>query len=243
MVFDIVKSYIVIIYCIVLLSITFFKKNNYFNYKCNNNIVNIIGDTKCFNYSYINDIINIYTTNNKFLINIKNHIDKLDIVKKAIIYIDIDNTLYINIYLKTFLLKIINLYKDCYFVDTDGYKINFYRDIDVLLNIEGYIEERLLYDNSHIETNTVMQLYKLGVFCSKETFWIKNIKSINVNLKQEIEIMTYWSDTIFLIEDSSNLEDKFNKLLIFYYKIIPKIGNKQYKIVNIQYTNQIICSK
>ena len=43
--------------------------------------------------------------------------------------------------------------------------------------------------------------------------------------------------------NSNDLEEKFNKLNVFYSEVLDKVGWEKYRVINIMYKDQAICLK
>lgn len=69
------------------------------------------------------------------------------------------------------------------------------------------------------------------------------IGQIYVAESGDIELIPITSNHTIIIGDTSHLEHKFGKLVIFYDKILKKRGWDRYKTVNLKFENQIVCSK
>ncbi|KAA6344279.1 hypothetical protein EZS27_008096 [termite gut metagenome] len=89
-------------------------------------------------------------------------------------------------------------------------------------------------------TNT---LYKLGLFLYKNKFWDAQIEQINVLPKGEIELVPRVGDQIIFLGTAENLEQKFDRLHKFYLKVLNEVGWNKYSRINLEFENQIVCTK
>lgn len=69
------------------------------------------------------------------------------------------------------------------------------------------------------------------------------IGQIYVNQEGEIELVPVAANHTIIIGDTSNLEKKFGKLIVFYDRILKTKGWDKYKTINLKFENQIVCSK
>ncbi|MDR0419846.1 MAG: hypothetical protein LBH30_00095 [Prevotellaceae bacterium] len=86
------------------------------------------------------------------------------------------------------------------------------------------------------------QLYEFAVFLKKDAFWNNMIEQINVT-NNKIEIIPQITEHVVKLGSLNNFKSKLNKLQKFYKYAMPAIGWDKYKIINIEYKNQIICKK
>ncbi|KAA6349572.1 hypothetical protein EZS27_002997 [termite gut metagenome] len=89
-------------------------------------------------------------------------------------------------------------------------------------------------------TNT---LYKLGLFLYKNKFWDAQIEQINVLPKGEIELVPRVGDHIIFLGTAERLEQKFERLQKFYLKALNKVGWNKYSRINLEFENQVVCTK
>jgi cell division protein FtsQ len=87
------------------------------------------------------------------------------------------------------------------------------------------------------------ELYKFALFLRDDDFWNDQIEQIYVRSAQEIELIPRIGDHRILLGSLDRYENKLERLRLFYEQIIPKMGWGKYRIINLKYKNQIICTK
>jgi cell division protein FtsQ len=86
------------------------------------------------------------------------------------------------------------------------------------------------------------QLYEFAVFLKKDAFWNDMIEQINIT-DNKIEIIPQFAGHTVKLGRLDNFKPKLNKLQKFYKYALPALGWNKYKLLNIEYKNQIICKK
>ena len=95
-----------------------------------------------------------------------------------------------------------------------------------------------------MEYHSVMNnLYKLSAFITKDKFLKAQIEQIYVDPNGEFELIPRVGTHIILMGRADNLEDKFERLFVFYRMGLSKTGWSRYNIINIKFKNQVVCSK
>ncbi|MFC2123637.1 cell division protein FtsQ/DivIB [Bacteroidota bacterium] len=84
-------------------------------------------------------------------------------------------------------------------------------------------------------------LLKLIQFIHASEFWYAQISQCDINSKGEITMYPMVTKQSIEFGKPENIEKKFQKLEIFYKRILPGKGWNFYSRVNIQYKDQIIC--
>jgi cell division protein FtsQ len=64
-----------------------------------------------------------------------------------------------------------------------------------------------------------------------------------VYVDKDLELIPRVGNHTIILGNVSDLQEKFNKLMIFYKEAMPKVGWNKYKTLNLKYKNQIVCKK
>ena len=86
-------------------------------------------------------------------------------------------------------------------------------------------------------------LYKFGVFLHNNKFWDAQIEQIHVLPDQNIELVPRVGDHLVYLGKLENFEDKLARLKEFYKKGLNRVGWNKYSRINLEFSNQIICTK
>lgn len=93
------------------------------------------------------------------------------------------------------------------------------------------------------KTFAVNELYKFAVFLQRNKFWNAQIEQINVLPNKEIELVPRVGDHIIFLGRLEQYEEKLDRLKEFYRKGLNKVGWDKYERINVEYGNQVICTK
>lgn len=154
-------------------------------------------------------------------------------IETALCYVTSDSRLTIQITPRIPVLHVINEHGDDFYIDNcKGVMPRAYHHIDLILM------------TGHVDSLTAGSLYsQLGVRLSGDEFWDNQIEQIYVTETGEMEITPRVGDHTILLGDTSNLEDKLERLRVFYDKGLSQAGWNKYKTINLKYDNQIVCTK
>ena len=96
----------------------------------------------------------------------------------------------------------------------------------------------------NVEKSFAMRdLYKFGVFLHNNKFWDAQIEQIHVLPDQNIELVPRVGDHLVYLGKLENFEDKLARLKEFYKKGLNRVGWNKYSRINLEFNNQIICTK
>lgn len=87
------------------------------------------------------------------------------------------------------------------------------------------------------------KVFDFITFLEENPFWNDQIEQINVRDDKKIELVTRVGDAVILLGTLDNFHSKLNKLQKLYVKGFNVIGWNRYKVIDLQYKDQIVCNK
>ncbi|MBW3545254.1 MAG: cell division protein FtsQ/DivIB [Bacteroidetes bacterium] len=106
--------------------------------------------------------------------------------------------------------------------------------------LSGEYTRKLWLDNL-AETPYGQQLLALLQIIDQDPFWRAQIAEVNIDQKGDIRLYPQVTRQVIEFGKAENLEEKFEKLMIFYSRILPAKGWNTYQRVNLKYSKQIVC--
>lgn len=131
------------------------------------------------------------------------------------------------------LLRVITDKGESYFIDRNGKIMPRMHYAADLVIATGNISKK--YAQKH--------LFALGKLLQNDAFLDNQIEQICVDSVGHIELIPRVGDHIIYIGAPIALEKKFSHLKTFYKKVLSEVGWNKYSVINLEYTNQIICKK
>src|SRR3546814_880226 len=109
--------------------------------------------------------------------------------------------------------------------------------------VNGFISEP--YDGTLDSTKSqlVAAIFKTAQYISTDSLWSSQVVQLYVNEHHDIELVPRVGGQQIILGNADSLERKFEKLLLFYRKIVPKTGINAYTSVNLKFAGQIICER
>ena len=168
---------------------------------------------------------------------IEDTIKKNEFISKVECYKSANGKLCISIEQRIPVMLVLPEGKDSYFVDAQGKIIPNKNIATSLVVASGNIDEK--FASTH--------LAEFGQFLQTDEFWNNQIEQIYVlkNRKGErvVELVPRVGDHIVYLGSMDNFQKKLHKLELFYEKAVKTVGWEKYARVNLEYENQIICTK
>ena len=85
-------------------------------------------------------------------------------------------------------------------------------------------------------------LYDFVMYINQNDFWNNQIQQIYVKREDAIELIPRVGDHIIYMGTLYDYEQKLERLKTFYKKVLNKVGWNKYSMINIEFSNQIICT-
>jgi cell division protein FtsQ len=158
-------------------------------------------------------------------------------IEKAEVYSSAKGVIDVEIEQREPLVRVVNNSGVSYYLDVNGFKIP----------TSSKFTPRLVVATGSIESTgdsaVLGQLIRLCRFISSNEFWKAQFEQINVNHMGEFELVPKIGNHIIMIGKTEDLENKFNKLTIFYKEVLKNFDGDNFRMVNLKYKDQIICTK
>ena len=105
------------------------------------------------------------------------------------------------------------------------------------------VAHRVIVTGNVEKSFAMKDLYKFGVFLHNNKFWDALIEQIHVLPDRNIELVPRVGDHLVYLGKLDNFEDKLARLKEFYKKGLNQVGWNKYSRINLEFSNQIICTK
>jgi len=105
------------------------------------------------------------------------------------------------------------------------------------------VAHRVIVTGNVEKSFAMKDLYKFGVFLHNNKFWDAQIEQIHVLPDRNIELVPRVGDHLVYLGELDDFEDKLARLKEFYKKGLNKVGWNKYSRINLEFSNQIICTK
>ncbi len=175
---------------------------------------------------------------------LESQLEKNPFVAKADIYAGINGQLNVKIAQKEPLLRVINKHGVSFYITKKGRKIpvsdKFTSRVPVAT---GHIPADTKQPDQDKGPGVLEDLYKLATFVDADPFWKALIEQIHVDELGEFELVPMLGSHTILFGKAEDLEHKFKRLEIFYKEVLKNVDEEKYRTVNVQFKNQIICTK
>lgn len=185
---------------------------------------------------------------------LENRISTMMSVRDVQIYKTANGVLSVKVKQRRPLVRIFNQDNQSYYIDDQGLLLPLSdRFAAHVLVVNGKIQEPfkvkanqdvLEWDTTEIRREPLIRkIFSFARFIADDDFWNAQITQMYVNDSENIELIPRVGSQVILLGSLDNYEKKLDKLKMFYEKALPAEGWNKYKMINLKYSNQIICTK
>jgi len=183
------------------------------------------------------------------LLKIEKTVSQIPFLKNTTVYKTLNGEIKIDVSERKPIAHVFTKNNESFYIDDEGVLMptsqQFTSDVIAVCG-EIYETYAALLDlKNPASINNYPILYKTyitALYISSDDFWNAMIDQIYINKKEEIELIPKPGRHNIIIGNIDQLEEKFEKLMIFYEKVIKKIGWDVYETINLKYDNQIVCT-
>jgi cell division protein FtsQ len=178
-------------------------------------------------------------------------------VQKAQIYSSVDGKLFVTVQQRKPVIRIMNTLTNGFYVDEKGKYMplsgNYTARViivnghtDIIPNdeaIKGFADGMQTLANVPQGKSMLADLYTLSTFIRNDTLWNAMFEQIYVNAESDIELIPKVGKHIIILGSIENMKRKFENLKLFYRKGLNRKGWENYEIINLKFSNQVVCIK
>jgi cell division protein FtsQ len=182
------------------------------------------------------------------------HLEKLlnnnPSISHAEVYTAIDGVLKIELDQRNPIVRVFTEEGDSYYIDEEGW----------MMPLSNKFTARVIVANGAVKTSfaqgyelnvmdqlqedeSLKNLYQLASFIGDDSFWKAQIVQLYVDDNGDIKLIPRVGNHDILFGKATEIEKKFEKLMIFYKDGLSKTGWNRYKTINLKYNNQVVCTK
>jgi len=176
-------------------------------------------------------------------------------VKNAEVFVNVNGEINVEVTQRKPIVRIINKKGESYYIDQEGAimpLLDKYASHVLIANgnivepFEVYRTHRINCESNGkgIEKNKLIcDLFKLCKFIDEHEFWKAQIEQVYVNDEMEFELIPRVGAHQIFFGDINNYQKKFRNLEAFYHQGLNNVGWNKYDKINLEFENQVICTK
>ncbi len=173
---------------------------------------------------------------------IEEEIEKNAWVKKAELFFDNKQVLHANIEEREPMARVFTLQGKSYYIDSSCNRLPLSDKLSARVPMfTSFPSDKKIL--SRPDSLVLMDIKQIAQFIEQDSFWMAQVAQIDITSQRTYEMIPVVGDQLIRIGDAKNLDEKFTKLKNFYKQVWAKTGFEKYKVIDVQYTNQVVATK
>ena len=241
--FRIVMKIIVATVLLGYIIFAFLKEKDWTNTKPCERLAICIKDSSLANFVSENDVLTILDNHHLNpmgvpMANVNSHSIEQALATHQFIlesqcYKTADNVVHVDVLQRLPVMRIMSNNGDNYFIDAKGHKMPKVKYPADVVVATGSISSK--YASKYLAS--------IGSVLRNDEFWNSQVEQLNVLEDGTIEMMPRVGNHIVYFGLPTGFPNKLKKLKTFYAKVLNQVGWNKYSRINMEYGNQIICTK
>ncbi len=173
-------------------------------------------------------------------------------VATAEVYHTLDGCLHVRVKQREPIVRVINRDGSSFYIDREGFAMPVSEQYTARVTVvTGHLNEpgamNGVYqvntgDSLHLRSMSD-RIHRLALFIDGDPFWSALVDQVLVTPVGEFELIPKVGAQRILIGDGTGLEQRFDKLRIFYKKGMPQADWRRYARIDLRFADQIVCTK
>jgi cell division protein FtsQ len=183
---------------------------------------------------------------------IEERLRSIPAVADAEVYHTMDGTLHVRVTQRDPVVRVINSNGTSFYIDRDGWAMpTSLRHTARVLVVTGDLDEvgaengvQRVIGNDSLERHILSDdILRMALFIRDDPFWDAMIDHVVVDRTTGFELVPKVGGQRVLIGMGPGLEQRFNKLRLFYTKGMPRTDWRRYKRIDLRFADQIVCTQ
>ncbi|HEX2606829.1 MAG TPA: hypothetical protein VHK91_05595, partial [Flavisolibacter sp.] len=159
-------------------------------------------------------------------------------IRDAELYFDRENQLHVSVDEREPIARLFTTLGASFYMDSSGHQMPLLEKFSARVPvITGFTAAR---KGNEKDSAFLEEVKKLAWYVYTDPFWNAQIGQIDITQDRKFELVPVIGDHLIRIGNAENLEDKLHRLLLFYQKVLSKVGFNRYSVVDVQFDGQVI---
>jgi cell division protein FtsQ len=159
-------------------------------------------------------------------------------IREAELYFDNNNILQIDIQERLPVARVFSVSGETFYVDDFGFRLPVNgKQIAYVPVFTGF--PSITYPLLQKDSLLLMQVKDMGTYMLKNDFWKAQIDQVNIQ-DYQMELIPKLGKHQILFGNGLDIEKKFNRLMLFYKKVMKHTGWNYYSTLDLRYNKQLV---
>ena len=162
-------------------------------------------------------------------------------VKNAELYFDNNNFLKVSVEEREPVARLFTVTGNTFYIDSSCMMLPLSNKFSARLPVfTGFTSDAKILAKE--DSVLLCNVKNLSITIMADSFLMAMIDQVDINVSRSFELIPKLGKQRIIFGDASDIENKFDKLKLFYKDVITQSGWNRYSTINLQYKNQVVAS-
>jgi cell division protein FtsQ len=172
------------------------------------------------------------------LVTLEKSLEKDQWIKDAELYFDREDALHVIIEERTPIARVFTTGGRTFYIDSSGHQMPVLDKTGVRVPvITGFINSKKF--NSK-DSALLADVKKIAWFVYSNEFWNAQVGQVDITSERKFELIPVIGDHIIRLGNADSLENKMSRVLLFYRRVLSKVGFNKYSAVDVEFDGQVV---
>jgi cell division protein FtsQ len=162
-------------------------------------------------------------------------------IREAQLYFDSRDVLHVIVMEREPIARVFTTLGGSFYVDSAGTKMPLLSKVSIRLPVVTNFTAAKYWSSK--DSSLMKDLAGFLAYINEDEFWKAQIGQIDIQSNGTLELIPVVGNHVIRIGKVENIEAKLHNLLLFYRQVLSKSGFDTYKVIDVQYANQVIGMK
>ncbi len=163
-------------------------------------------------------------------------------IKTAQLFFDNNNRLMIKVFEREPMARVFTKSGRTFYIDSSLAMLPLSEKFSARLPVfTGFPSDKIVL--AKVDSTLLKEILLISMAIQKDTFNTAIIDQIDITPQRRFEMIPKIGNTVIVFGDASDVDEKFNKLKLFYRQVMVKAGWDKYSVLNVEYKGQVVAKR
>lgn len=174
--------------------------------------------------------------------NIETQLEKNAWVKNAELFFDNNQVLHATIEEREPLARIFTIGGNSFYIDSSCKRLPLSDELSARVPMfTSFPSDKKIL--SKPDSAVLIDVKKIAQYIQQDSFLAAQVAQVDITQQRTYEIIPVVGDQLIRLGNADSLDEKFNKLKIFYKQVWAKAGFEKYETIDLQFHDQVVAVK
>lgn len=159
-------------------------------------------------------------------------------IRKAEMWFDNKNVLHVEVHQREPIARVFTTSGNSFYIDSTKMKLPLSDKRTAKVPMFTGFTENKVYSTK--DSLLLTDIKNIATYIKNDPFWMSQIAQVDITADRNFELSPVVGDHLIKLGDGTNIEKKFNRLMIFYKEVLAQKGFDSYSTIDVQYKGQVV---